>query len=314
MENAILVGYVLRHLLIPSLLPQTQESAVEQAATGAGAGALTVQYWSESPGPAPRGATRVPFATLQLSASCDADITVEQIDVRHVGLGESRDVQGVYLMSGFRRLSRSTTFSDSGRTASLRMRGVTVPRCGAMEIQVLGDIAPDAHVAGEHGIELVGVAGIESDAASVRVERGTDRVRVRTSPTAAGALSVVFLRTHDRLSYNRLVTVARMQVSADNVTDHVLRRVTLTNGGTARNHDLEDLYLETSGGEVVSNVVAKMDGNTVSLTFDPSFHVKRGQTRVLELKALVKGSAYKTVSFSIEEDGDLYAVPFKRNR
>src|SRR5438105_3452005 len=96
----------------------------------AGTGELTVSVEnSEIFGSVPRGARRVKMLSLYVSASCESDITIENIDVKHVGLGERSDITGVYIGDTARRLSRPVSLSDRNRTAHLRLQHFTIKKC-----------------------------------------------------------------------------------------------------------------------------------------------------------------------------------------
>lgn len=280
--------------------------------TTGGVGTLTVSS-SEAPviGSVPQGASRVHMMTLNLSASCDADIAVSQIDVRHVGLGAVSDITGLYLMSDTTRISRSVAFDHSG-DASLRLRSFTLPKCGAVRVKLLADFSRDANVASEHGVEITSSAGVISTAKEVIVEHAASDMTFATSRTNGGELTVKFLSAASRLvRYGRTETVARLQLSADAKSGHILRSITLTNDATARDMDLINLSLQTTSGKTLTVVAQRMKGKQVTLEFQPTYILNSSQTVVLLLKAQINGSITRKINFILEEESDLDASPYR---
>ncbi len=280
--------------------------------TTGGVGTLTVSS-SEAPiiGSVPQGASRVHVMTLNLSASCDADIAISQIDVRHVGLGAVSDIIGLYLMSDTTRISRSVAFDHSG-DASLRLRSFTLPKCGAARVKLLADFSRDANVASEHGVEITSSAGVVSTAKEVIVEHAASDMTFATSRTNGGELTVKFLSAASRLvRYGRTETVARLQLSADAKSGHILRSITLTNDASARDMDLINLSLQTTSGKILTVVAQRMKGKQVTLEFQPTYILNSSQTVVLLLKAQINGSITRKINFILEEESDLDASPYR---
>lgn len=290
--------------------PKEPVRAVETLQPG-GDGTLTVSA-SATPrvGSVPQGASRVPMLQVDLSASCEADIAVSELAVRHAGLGDPGDISGVYVLEQGRRISRSATFDGDG-VARLRLRQLQVPKCESVSLQIVGDLSRTAAPAGEHGAELRMSYDVVSTAARTELTTG-NQLTISTSPTAAGAVSVKFLSVNPRLiRYGRIETVARLQLTADGSSDQLLRSITLTNNESARDFDLINLSLQTSSQKVLSSTASRLNGKQVTLTFEPSYVLKRGQTVVLLLKAEVRGSVTRKVQFMLEEESDLDASVYR---
>ncbi len=278
-----------------------------------GAGELTVSVSEAQPvGTIAQGASRVPLLTMDLSASCDADITVSEVRVRHVGLGSTEDITAVYLLSDIRRVSRATRFERSGAVATLRPRALTIKKCESQRLQVVADFSREAAAGAEHGAEIRLSSDVQSTAKSVTLEAGNEGLTVSTSPSNAGNITVKFLSlSSNYLRYGRIETVARVQLTADAESDHILRSITFTNDQSARDMDLINLALETTSGKKLTNSAARMRGKQVTLQFEPTYILKRSQTVVLLLKAEVRGSITRKVDFKLEEESDLDAGPYR---
>ena len=308
--SAALVSFMLLDLVQPSLLPAAPEQQTTHSATGKGE--LSVVVSPPAPvGSVPKGAQRVQYLTLSLSASCDAPIVMDSLEIRHTGLGRASDIASVYAYDLSRRFSRGTHFSAGSSRATLRFRAFTVPKCGAVEIQVMGDMSTDSVVGSEHGMEVTSVDNILSSAKTTTLTVGDDTEKVVAMPTRDGTITVRFLPVHSSLSYGRRETVARIQLTADRTNAHLLKHIMLTNTGDARDMDLQYMSLETLAGSGLTAPSTRMHGYTAVFDFDPTYVIHAGQTIVLNLKAEIHASQGKAVDFTLEEPSDLVAMPYR---
>ncbi len=265
-------------------------------------------------GSTPRGAMRVVMATLNVSASCDSDVTVTGLDLMHTGLGKTSDIAGVYLHDGLKRVSRSQTFDSRSRTAHLRVTALTVRRCEAVRVNVLLDIASDADVASEHGVTIQRASSVSSTAKTTTLLRSDGTRRIFTLPKDVGSITVNFLPIKGPLRYGRRETVARVQLTADAKNDHLLQSITLKNLGDARDMNLLNFALENRRGDVLTPLAQRMRGLFVTLEFDPTYILERGRTTVFLVKAQINASQSKQVNFTIEEPSDLRSIPYRPSR
>src|SRR6185295_11827574 len=91
---------------------------------------------------------------------------------------------------------------------------------------------------------------------------GDDSERVLAVPSNGGTLTARLLPVNPRVSYGRIETVARIQLTADSKSAHLLRSITFTNQGSARDMDLQWLKLEMLSGSVLTAPVPHMDAYT----------------------------------------------------
>ncbi|MDD5623428.1 MAG: hypothetical protein PHI23_01820 [Candidatus Peribacteraceae bacterium] len=142
---------LLTPLLVASLL--SPQFALMPAAAGtspSGQGTLTAVVQTLQSGSVPPGAQRVPMLLLTLSASCGEEIPVTGLTLRHRGMGETSDLEAVYVMRGGQRLTRGRTFSSRDGRLRIDLRDFSVPACGTSQLTVLADFASSAAPAGEH--------------------------------------------------------------------------------------------------------------------------------------------------------------------
>ncbi len=277
-----------------------------------GTGQLTIAVEGEQQfGSVARGATRVPFLTLNMSASCDADITVQSLELKHTGLGSTDDIASVYAVDGYTRVTRTAQFDRRNKTATLRFRSYVIPKCSASSLAIFADMSPDATVASEHAMSLSGLSGILSTAKETVLSSSVDNGTVVALPVTAGKLTARLLPISGPIRYGRIETVARLQLTADVRSAQILKRITFTNDGRARDMDLQWFSLQKLSGVSLTRLAPRMRGYTITLDFSPTFIIHAGQTIVLNLKAEVRGSQSKTVSFIIEEPSDILASPYR---
>lgn len=294
------------------LLPKTTEKIPEPTISHAsqGNGELLVQMASSlSIGSIPRGATRVHVGELNISASCDADISIDSITMKHEGMGSVSDISGLYFADSVRRVSRSARFTSGDGHATVRLYSLKIPKCSAQKLGVYMDFSTSATVASEHRVRIPGPSSIMSTAKSATLQYIDASATTFTTPYRAGKISVNFLPIRKPLRYGRVETVARLQLSSDKDGSHVLRKITLTNEEQAHDMDLINFRLENTRGELLSAPATRMHGNRVTIEFDPTYVLDRSMTVVLLVKAEVRASQRRGVQFVLEEPSDLVSFP-----
>lgn len=258
-------------------------------------------------GSIPRGASRVAMLDITLEASCDADVQVRELAVRHEGLGAASDIERVYLTKGIRRISRAASFSANDHVARLRVGGLTVERCGRTTVTVRADYSVSASSGGEHRVMLTGTEDIVSSAVRIDLTETTAPGTVRATPSPAGMIDVAYLPVHGTVRYGRNRVISRLRLDADGGSDHLLSAITLTNEGSARDADLRNLFIEMSGKRV-TGTLRRLDDDRAVFTFDPPVRLGRNQSRVLEVHADVRASSRRTIRLVLEEPSDLDAA------
>lgn len=260
-------------------------------------------------GSIPQGAQRVTVLTLRLQATCDADVPVTAVTVRHAGLGSVQDFLRVYVLDGYTRVSATATV-PARDPLSLRLRHIIVPACGTKTLTLSADFASDALSGGEHRFDLVRV-----DArGDVQVgSSSSSAANLRVTPHAnQSSVELGFRPVLTDVSYGAHRIVSRMLVTGK-VRDQELLSITFTNDGSASNADLQNLFLETSSQDSLSNPVAQMDGRIVRITFSPPFLLRRNQAVMLQLRADVRASRTQTIQWTIEDPTDVVARELRRS-
>lgn len=270
-------------------------------------GALEVTVRPAPAAAVARGASRVPFLQVTLAASCERDVTVSELTLVHKGLGDVADLERVYAWADNVRASRAAVLTRDGEV-TLRLRSFVVPACDTRELWILADLSPDAGVSAQHALTIATSADVVADA-EVTLDAGRT-----TAPTtvgggeAVGSVSVEMLDLPRRLTYGSTRTVARIRLTADGERPQLLRSITLTNDGSARDADLRNVVLQSAAGDDLAGPVDSMDGDVVTLVLDEPLLLGRNDTVLLVVKADVRASRRRTVRFGVEEPSDVDAV------
>ncbi len=278
-----------------------------------GDGTLEVSLAANNPAgdSVPRGAVGVTMLSLDLSASCDDAVTVQELTLLHEGFGSETDVDGVYASVDGSRLTRKRTIDRQNQTSALRFsQPLTVPACGTVTLDVMADFNSTATVSGEHNlaVELPGdfMGNAKAVTGNFPLRGGTFKLAAVTS----GKVTVSY-RT---ISPNKVevgdnkVNVGRFELSTDSIEDQTIYSMTFEQNGTAGDGDLTNIRVQRSDGTVLTNAAASTVGDFVTLVFDPPFTILQGDKLTLSVVADVNGGAGETVVFHFEESSDLFAV------
>lgn len=293
--------------LAPLVLSAFILSATPAFATEAG---LDVQVGTPVAGSVPKGAQRVPLLTLSMEAGCDEDVVVSEIIVKHSGLGDADDLSRVYVTQGNKRLSRAATFSGEGENARLRLRSFTIDKCTKEVLAIVVDFSPDAAIGAQHRLNIE-KNGIVADTDSIMITSGSNGP-VTTVPGPIGTIEVSYPPLTRTVTYGPNRVVGRISLEADELSDHAISSITLTNNGTARSTDLKNLRVRLSNGEYVGSTESSLDGDSVTFTFDPPLLLERNQTRLLNVVADVRASNRRTIGLEVEESSDIQATVRKQ--
>lgn len=256
----------------------------------------------------PQGAQRVPMATMTLKASCDADVTITKLNVRHEGLGKESDISGVYVADGKgKRITGITSFNGTPPKAVLRFRTLTIPKCTTAKLTILADIAATAQSGAEHRVSITASSDVESTAETVSIISSSRASTYRLAPATNGTITVKYPSLPKALTYGKNRVVSRIQLTANQYEDHLIDAITVTNKGKARNGHLVNLSLRTNTGEHVGSSAKQLDGDSVTFTFDPPLLLEKNETRLLNLHADIRAGKKLTIKFLIQEPSDIAA-------
>lgn len=257
-------------------------------------------------GAIPRGAQRVRFLSLHFIASCESAVAIHEIRAHHFGLGDTSDFTGVYLLRGVERLTRSASISSDDHVVTLRPKGLMLQACGQMQLDIAADFQRDAAIGSEHQFEVLSEADIVTTAGKLTGKfplRNLERANV--SPLPEGGMSVTFLPLSGSTSAIAERSLAKIQVTSDNVSAHLISSITLTNEGTAKDREIRSLFITTKqDGTALTNTVFGLDGKEVTLRFTPPYLLPAGDSITFHLRGR-RYTRRKTVDFILKEPSDL---------
>lgn len=258
----------------------------------------------------PQGASHVVLGEFTVTASCSADSTIQSVELMHAGLGDTRDLQSVYLSNEGKRVSSARSFSGRDQQVELRVRSFNLKKCMSRTLQIMADFSPDAAVGSEHHIsaQTVNVQG-----GNITVTNNASAAVLHTVPAAATMISVEYRKLNETVRYGAKRTLVRFLLVADGADDQQIVGITFTNKGKARDADLQNIGLY-DGDVLLSPLVKKMDSDRVHMQLSSPFMLSSNQKKLLTIKADVRSSIRKTIELIIEEPSDIEAVRQQRKK
>ncbi len=259
----------------------------------------------------PRGANGVTILSLDLSASCADDVSLDTLTVLHEGFGPTTDIDGVYAAVDGSRLSRRRSIDTQNQTADLRFRmPLVIKKCDTVTVDIVADFSSTATISGEHNFVVELPSDVDSNAKQVT---GSFPVRGETFKVAAvssGIVSILYRSVSPNTAKvgEKDVVVGRFEISANSVEDQTVYSMTLQQNGSASDGDVTDLRIQRSDSTVVSNRVPSFTADHGTFVFDPPLTVKQGDRITLEVVGEIAGGATNNVQVNFEEASDIFAV------
>lgn len=278
-----------------------------------GEGTLEVSVASTNPAAdsVPRGAVGVVLLSLDLTASCEDSVTIQEITVLHEGFGEEQDIDGVYASQDGGRISRRRTLDSENQTADLRLsEPLVVGACDTETIDIVADFNSTAQVSGEHNIAVELPSDFQSNALEVEGNFPMRGNTFRVAAVTSGKVTIDYRTVSpDETEVGKTAAVlGKFEIRTDSVEDQTIYAMTLEQQGSAGDGDVTNIMIRRTDGTVLTNTVTQSVGDFVTLVFDPPFTILEGDKITLEVVADVNGGAGDTVSFGFEEESDIFAV------
>ncbi len=266
---------------------------------------LSVVLSSETPAShsIPSGATLVPFATVNFTASNDGDVTLTDLVFKRVGTGPTTDISGGYLYLGDTRLTNKKTINSSDHTMTFNGVGLTIS-AGMTKAITLKINANTGDRTGNHAFELVSASSVTTDGASVS---GAFPIVGNTMAfSAVDAAGVTF--TGDTSTYNydigeTNVVVAEFDIANDAQEDVNIYRIRLKNGGTANDSAISNISLDLDGTIIMENV--SMADDYVDFLLENPFLLKKSKTITATVRGDIIADPTKDVKLYLRNDADV---------
>jgi len=257
----------------------------------------------------PPGTQRIEMLTLKFTASCDGNVNVQTLTVRHRGAGDPSDISALSVFRDGQRISHEEILSAHDGRSTLRPDSLIIPSCSSVTISVLASLAPSAAANGRHALIIdrpqdIGV--LEKDV-SISLQRQLPSVVQSVGPYQGG-VTIETLPSLLPLWYGNHRMLARLLVTVDAVHDQTLQSILLTNDGSARGMDLQHLVLQRTSGELVTGIVDRLNGRLLRLTFDPPLKLPRSTITLFSLSGDIRASNRRSVHFIIAAPSDVLAT------
>ncbi|MBT3293052.1 hypothetical protein HN512_01220 [Candidatus Peregrinibacteria bacterium] len=306
--NSILFAYFLHHFNLGQQNNSLAAAQTQNVVSTTNA-VLSVEHEQATVRSFPRGSTRIPFLNLSLKTSCDEDVILDGITVRHRGLGSAQDISSVYLLADNRRITRGRTVPKDGEV-HFNIRNIVIKACSTKLITVAADISADAAIDSQHGFYIDDAKDVSTNSnvyLSARPDLKQNNV-YRTATKKAGTINVTYANISSRIKYGLRRKVMRFLLKADSVSNHKISAITISNRGSAKDDNLKNIFIET-GTQVITPVVSQMNGDSIDLIFDPPFILNKNQERLFSVRADVMAKRSRTVQLIIEEPSDIISIP-----
>lgn len=278
-----------------------------------GEGTLEVSLSSQNPSgdAVPKGAVGVTLVSMDLTASCDDSVTVQEITVLHEGFGDEQDIDGVYTSVDGARSTRKRTLDSEDQTADLRFsQPLVIGACDTVTVDIMADFNSTATTAAEHNIAVELPTDVKSNAKDIDGNFPLRGSTFRVAAVTSGKITVDYLSvTPTQIEVgDKGVSIGRFELSTDSVEDQTIYSMTFEQNGSAGDGDIANIRVQRTDGTVLTNVAASTVGDFVTLVFDPPFTILEGDKITLSVAADIMGGASDTVVMHFEETSDLFAV------
>lgn len=281
-----------------------------------GDGILSVTISPTSPvgDTVPKGARAVELLALDLNASCDDDVVLEEITIVKEGLGAESDIEGVYAMVDNTRISRKRTIDNDSQTADLRLSTpLVISRCGSATVKVVADISGTAQPFAEHNVVVQLPTDVKGNAQKVEGNFPLRGDTFRIAAVQSGVLTVDYRTvTPSEVEVgDTKVVIGKYQFTASSTEDQTLYAVTLENDGSSSDGDFINIGMRRTSGTMVTNTAYSTQADFVTLEFDPPLTITEGDKLVFEVVADIVDGASNNIKMQFEEDSDIFAVGSK---
>jgi hypothetical protein len=278
-----------------------------------GDGTLEVSVASSNPvgDTVPKGANGVVLMSLDLSASCDDAVSINNITILHEGFGAETDIDGVYATVDGARVSRKRTIDSQDQTSDLRFSSpLTIAACGTKTVDIVADFNSTAQVASEHNIAVELASDFNSNAKAVTGNFPMRGNTFKVASVTSGKVTIAYRSvspTKVEVGDNGKV-LGKFEISTDSVEDQTVYSMTVQNDGSSKSDSIQNMKIRRTDGTVLTNTVASMDGDYATFVFDPTFTVLQGDKITMEIVGDVVGGAGDTIQLNFEESSDIFAV------
>ena len=288
--------------------------------TGIAEGTLEVMLSNETPRGTniPFNATSVPFTTVELTASDDADIEISSMTFTRLGLGDNDDFDNVWLeIDGFKVGNDKSVNNDD--VVELRFNPpIVIPAGQTIIADVVASMkftAEDENVGHHNRFVLVSPDDIVASADNIAGDFPIEGEEMEIASYEVTQMKFSPLGSDTNIDVgDSFVEIGkfRMLNASDTNKDVELRAITFKNDGTAELEDnLENVGLYVSGEQISAETI--IDGDYMTFRLDNGvtggYIVEDGDSRIFSIRAdIVSAERNDVVNFKIDNFEDIVGV------
>ena len=297
----------------------TDTSSGAGGTIGAGTG-LTIALSSDTPASAsvPSYSSLVPFVTVNMTASNDGDVTVNDLTLTRFGTGATTDFDGGYLYDGLNRLTTKRSVSASDNTVTFNSIGMVISAGKTKSVTLRMDANRSAVKSGNHGFRIATASSVKTNGASVSGSFPVSGNIMTYSTTEAGTVTLTGGGSGggNRKIGETNVILGQFDIANNDKEIVNIYHIKLKQDGDAGNSAVNNLNLDIDGTIVATGV--SMVDRYVDFVLATPFELKKSKTVTATIRGDVITDINKTVQLylSITPDfdargtayGDFYSV------
>jgi len=292
--------------------PSTPSTPTTPATPAVGTG-LTVTPGVQPPaGLFPIASTRVPFTTINLTASSDGDVTVDSVVVERTGLLDDDAFSGIVILDGSEQIGLAKTLNSSHQVTLTEDFVVKAGQTRTMTIA--GNALASAPAAGSSNAGQAGflsVVGINTSATLNGSFPITGSSQTVNETLTIGSITNARGPLDPNSATSKEVgttgyTFSSVRVTAGSAEKVRLHSIRWNQSGSAGEDDLANVTTYVDG--VAYNTSISADGKYYTSMFGDGIVIDKGFSKEIYVKADIMDGSARTIAFDLYKTTDLYVT------
>ncbi len=287
---------------------------------GPAEGTLEVMLSEETPRGTnvPYNATSVPYTTIELTASDDADVEISSLTFTRLGLGDNDDFKNVWMeIDGFKVGNDKSINNDD--VVELRFNPPLVTPAGqTLVADVVASAkytSSDKNIGHHNRLALVSADDVASTAMNVVGDFPIEGEEMEVADYQVSEVDFSDLGSDTTIDVgDNFIEIGKFRMLNESSTnkDVEIRAITFKNDGTAELENvLENVALYVSGEQVSAESI--IDGDYITFRLDNGvtggYIIEDGDSRIFSMRAdIVSAEKGDTINFKIDNFEDLVAI------
>lgn len=251
------------------------------------------------------------FTKVNLTASADGDIVVDQLQVERGGtVASDGPFSSIAILDAATGVRIGNTKNLNSQHMATFNDDIVVPAGTTKSIFLVGNMGATTAYAGEIpslNLTSITLTGNASVVGSLPIVGNYQTIN---GTITVGALTVANGSNNPVAGTQKIGTTnhvfSGIQLSADSTEDFHVNHVTFDQGGTASDSDV--INLDVVVDDTVRGTVSQADDGKVTFTFSPALLVEKGKTIQVDIRGDIESGSDRTVRFDVEDESDVRAV------